>query len=179
MIYTHGITDIDYYRPVFSTIIIMAEYIYCVRDPYVSVIYAAGRFKETSLSAYIEAGINIVLSIILVIWFGLEGIAVGTFIGMTYRMIYMVVYLSKHVIYRPVYKSVKRLVLSLAAMGCSLGLMFLVDTTGSATLWLWIKNAVLSVAVFGTVTLIFDLIFDRELTLSAFRSLLKRNNKNA
>ena len=177
MIYTHGVTDADYYRPVFSTIIVLAEYIYCVRDPYVSVIYAAGRFKETSLSAYIEAGINIVLSVSLVIWFGLEGIAVGTLIGMTYRMIYMIVFLKHHVIHRPVYKSLKRLAVSLAAMAASVGLMCLVDTTGSATLLLWVKNAVLSVLVFGAVTLILDLLFDRELTLWAFRSALKRNKQ--
>lgn len=177
MIYTHGVTDADYSRPVFSTIIVLAEYIYCVRDPYVSVIYAAGRFKETSLSAYIEAAINIVLSVSLVIWFGLEGIAVGTLIGMTYRMVYMIIYLKKHVVHRPIYKSLKRLAISLAAMAASVGLMCLVDTTGSATLLLWVKNAVLSVLVFGAVTLILDLIFDRELTLWAFRSALKRNKQ--
>lgn len=54
LIYTHGVTDTNYYRVIFSTIIIFAEYIYCIRDPYVSVVYAAGKFKETSNSAYQE-----------------------------------------------------------------------------------------------------------------------------
>ncbi len=174
MLYTKGVEDADYYRPVFSMILVLAEYIYCVRDPYVSVIYAAGRFKETSASAYIEAGINIVLSVALVMWLGLEGIAVGTLIGMTYRMIYMIVYLKKHVVHRPIYKSVKRLIISLASMAISVGIMYLADTTGSPDLLLWIKNAALSVVVFGAVTLILDFLFDRELTIWAFRSVLKR-----
>ena len=116
MLYTHGVTDADYFRPVFSAIIIMAEYIYCVRDPYDAAIYAAGKFKETAVSAYIEAGINIVLSVTLVNWLGLEGIAIGTFTGMTFRMIYMIVYLSKNVVYRSWLKPLKRLLISGPAM---------------------------------------------------------------
>lgn len=174
MIYTHGVEDADYYRPLFSAILVMAIYIFCVREPYDSAIYAAGRFKETAISAYIEAGINIVMSVILVNLYGLEGIAVGTFIGMLFRMIYMIVYLSKHVVHRSVLKSIKRLAISAAAMGISYALMHLADTTGSGTLLLWAKNGVLAVAIFGAVTLIFDFLFDRELTVYMFRSLLRR-----
>ena len=179
MLYTHGVNDVNYYRPVFSTIIILAEYIYVVRDPYDATIYAAGRFRETALSAYIEAGINILLSVILVNWLGLEGIAIGTLTGMTFRMIYMIVYLSRHIVHRSVLKSVKRLAISGVAMGLAVWLTHLADTTGSGTWLLWFKNAIMSVAIFGAVTLIFDVLFDRQLTVKAFQSLLKRRKKTA
>ncbi len=174
MLYTHGVTDADYFRPVFSAIIIMAEYIYCVRDPYDAAIYAAGKFKETAVSAYIEAGINIVLSVTLVNWLGLEGIAIGTFTGMTFRMIYMIVYLSKNVVYRSWLKPLKRLLISGPAMLIAFFVMRFADVTGSGTWILWFKNAFLSVAVFGAVTLIADFLFDRQLTMFAFKSVLKR-----
>lgn len=174
MLYTHGVTDADYFRPVFSAIIIMAEYIYCVRDPYDAAIYAAGKFKETAVSAYIEAGINIMLSVTLVNWLGLEGIAIGTFTGMTFRMIYMIVYLSKNVVYRSWLKPLKRLLISGPAMLIAFFVMRFADVTGSGTWILWFKNAFLSVAVFGAVTLIADLLFDRQLTMFAFKSVLKR-----
>lgn len=174
MLYTHGVTDADYFRPVFSAIIIMAEYIYCVRDPYDAAIYAAGKFKETAVSAYIEAGINIVLSVTLVNWLGLEGIAIGTFTGMTFRMIYMIVYLSKNVVYRSWLKPLKRLLISGPAMLIAFFVMHFADVTGSGTWILWFKNAFLSVAVFGAVTLIADFLFDRQLTVFAFKSVLKR-----
>lgn len=174
MLYTHGVTDADYFRPVFSAIIIMAEYIYCVRDPYDAAIYAAGKFKETAVSAYIEAGINIVLSVTLVNWLGLEGIAIGTFTGMTFRMIYMIVYLSKNVVYRSWLKPLKRLLISCPAMLIAFFVMRFADVTGSGTWILWFKNAFLSVAVFGAVTLIADFLFDRQLTVFAFKSVLKR-----
>ena len=174
MLYTHGVTDADYFRPVFSAIIIMAEYIYCVRDPYDAAIYAAGKFKETAVSAYIEAGINIVLSVTLVNWLGLEGIAIGTFTGMTFRMIYMIVYLSKNVVYRSWLKPLKRLLISGPAMLIAFFVMRFADVTGSGTCILWFKNAFLSVAVFGAITLIADFLFDRQLTVFAFKSVLKR-----
>ena len=163
MLYTHGVTDADYFRPVFSAIIIMAEYIYCVRDPYDAAIYDAGKFKETAVSAYIEAGINIVLSVTLVNWLGLEGIAIGTFTGMTFRMIYMIVYLSKNVVYRSWLKPLKRLLISGPAMLIAFFVMRFADVTGSGTWILWFKNAFLSVAVFGAITLIADFLFDRQL----------------
>ena len=166
LIYTHGVTDANYYRVVFSTIIILAEYIYCVRDPYVAVAYAAGKFKETANSAYIEAIINIVLSIILVFKFGLEGIAVGTFIGMFYRMLYLVWFVNKYIMPHPIWKMLKRLGISAGIIIVSCLLISVFDTTGSPTLILWVKNGVLCLVVFCIITIVSNLIFDNKLFLA-------------
>ena len=174
MLYTHGVADVNYFRPLFSTIIILAEYIYCIRDPYVAVIYAAGKFKETAYSAYLEAGINIVLSVILVKEYGLEGIAVGTLIGMAYRMFYMVWYISKNIIYRPVIKAFKRMAISCISIILSLFIMHLVDTTGSDSVVLWIKNGFLCVVVFGLITTLVNYCFDRQLFLVLLESIKRR-----
>ena len=174
LIYTHGVKDVNYYRVIFSTIIILAEYIYCIRDPYISVVYAAGKFKETSNSAYIEAAINIILSIILVFKFGLEGIAVGTFIGMLYRMIYLVWFINKYVMPYPVLKMVKRLSLSMVTIIVSCLIVSALDTTGSPTLILWIKNGVLCFVVFCAVTVILDLIFDNKLFLTVAKKAISK-----
>lgn len=169
LIYTHGVTDVNYYRVIFSTIIILAEYIYCVRDPYVAVVYAAGKFKETANSAYIEAIINIVLSIILVFKFGLEGIAVGTFIGMFYRMLYLVWFVNKHIIPHPMWKMLKRLCISIGTIIVSYLLVSVFDTTGSPTLILWMKNGVICLVVFCIITITLNLIFDNKLSLAIYR----------
>lgn len=174
LLYTHGITDVNYFRPVFSTVIILAEFVYCVRDPYVSVVYAAGRFKETANSAYIEAAINIVLSVILVPRYGLEGVAVGTFIGMFYRMVYLVWYIYKHVLYRPVWKTVKRLLIAAGSMVISCACIQLFDTTGSATFLLWFKNGVISVMTLVVVTVILNLLFEKELTCTMVKHIKKK-----
>ena len=177
LIYTHGVTDTNYYRVLFSTIIIMAEYIYCIRAPYESVIYAAGKFKETSNSAYIEASINIVLSVILVFKFGLEGIAVGTFIGMLYRMIYWIWFINKDIMPYPISNIVKRLSLSIGTIMISCLIVSALDTTGSPTLILWIKNGVLCFAVFCAVTVILNLVFDKEMFLAICKKAVSKRKE--
>lgn len=94
-VYTTNITDANYLQPVFAVLLVLAEFVYCIRDPYVAVAYASGKFRETSKYAIIEALINIVISVILVRSLGLAGIAIGTLIAMVYRMIAHVIYLQK------------------------------------------------------------------------------------
>ena len=95
MIYTSGITDANYYQPVFGIVLVLAESMYLLRSPHVSLAYAANKFKEITLPAYIEAIINIFVSIILMKKYGLIGIATGTLIGMIYRGAFHVYFTSK------------------------------------------------------------------------------------
>ena len=71
---------------------------YIFRLPYHTLVKAAALFKETKLSAIIEALLNIVVSIILLNFWGLVGVAIGTLISMLYRTIYYIFFFSKHII---------------------------------------------------------------------------------
>ena len=51
--------------------------------------------KDIKIPAFIEALLNIFLSIILVSKFGLNGVAIGTLVAMTYRMVFQINYTSK------------------------------------------------------------------------------------
>ena len=99
-IYTKGITDIDYNQPIFGIIIVLAELMYVIREPYVSLAYSANKFKEIKIYGYIEALMNIVISIILVPFYGILGVAIGTLISMTYRTLCQVIYLKRNIINR-------------------------------------------------------------------------------
>lgn len=99
-IYTSGIKDANYYQPLFALIITLANLVYCIREPYRFIILAAGRFKETNFGAMMEAILNLIISISLVRWFGLVGIAIGTLIAVTYRYLYFVYYLKKDILYK-------------------------------------------------------------------------------
>ena len=99
-VYTSNLTDAEYIQPLFGPMIVIAEMIYCCRDPYISVTYAAGHFKQTAVYAYAEALINIVLSVILVGMWGLPGVAVGTIVSMFVRTVLVVVYLKDNILYR-------------------------------------------------------------------------------
>lgn len=94
MTYTQGVTDANYYQPIFGILMIIAEAICCLREPYINMAYSANRLKAITKNTLIEALINILLSIILVPKFGLIGVAIGTIAAMTYRLLFQLSYLK-------------------------------------------------------------------------------------
>lgn len=90
MIYTKGITDTNYYQPLFGALILIAEAIYMIKSPHLALAYSTNKFKEITKACYIEAAINIIISVVLVPKTGLIGVAIGTIIAMLYRTIYQI-----------------------------------------------------------------------------------------
>ncbi len=108
-VYTKGITDANYIIPVFGTLLTAAWGMYCVRLPYNIVVLAIGHYKQTQSSAIIEACLNLTTAIILVLNFGLIGVAIGTLVAMIYRTCYLAWYISKNVINRSLWPFAKHL----------------------------------------------------------------------
>lgn len=109
MIYTRGVTDTDYYQPLFAYTMIFAQSLYCIRIPYNTVICSAGHYKQTQSSAVIETLLNIIISLILVNYWGLIGVATGTVIAIAYRTTSFVKYLRNNILNRKYYKIIKQL----------------------------------------------------------------------
>lgn len=99
-IYTNGINDADYYQPMFAAIIVLANMLYVVREPYRLLILAAGKFRETNFGAVFEAVLNLMLSLILIRRYDLVGVAVGTFVAILFRLLYFMWYLKKDILYK-------------------------------------------------------------------------------
>ena len=101
LLYTKGIADTNYYQPAFALVMVFANLLYCIREPYRYVVLAAGKFKETNIGAIIEAILNVVISIILINKLGLLGVAIGTLFAILYRYIYFIVFLKKNILFLP------------------------------------------------------------------------------
>ncbi len=99
-VYTQGITDVEYQRPIFALLLAASQFVGCIRTPYQNIADAAGHFKQTRNSALIEAMLNLVISIATVIRWGLIGVAIGTLISSLYRTIYLSFYASKNILNR-------------------------------------------------------------------------------
>ena len=112
-VYTLNITDLDYCRPLFGYILIIGEFIWALRQPYNNLIKSAGRFKETRIGAWIEAGCNIIISLVLINKFGLVGIAMGTMISMIIRTTEFIYYANKHILNRKIIYSIKKIIIML------------------------------------------------------------------
>lgn len=100
MVYTKGVNDANYNVPLFAALLTLSQFIRCLQLPYNTLIHAAGHFKQTQTSSIIEAALNIVVSILLVFHFGLNGVALGTAIAVFYRALYLTWYLKRNIIRR-------------------------------------------------------------------------------
>ncbi len=109
-VYTRRVVDVDYFAPAFGKVICLAYALYCIRIPYYSMIKVAGRFKQTQGASFIEAVLNIVISVVAVIRLGLVGVAMGTAVAMGFRTIYLVYYVSFKVFDRKMKIFIKHIV---------------------------------------------------------------------
>lgn len=110
-VYTKGIIDVDYIRPAFGILLVLAELAHAIRLPYSSLTMAAGHFKETMKGAWAEAFLNIFISIFLVSKFGLVGVATGTLVAMIVRTVEFIFHSSKYILKRKIIESIKRILI--------------------------------------------------------------------
>lgn len=173
MIYTKNITDANYYVPTFGILILIAEAIYLLKFPHLNLAYAAGKFKEITKPAFIEAGLNIIISIILVFKFGLIGVAIGTLIAMIYRLVFHVSYSKKIIPNRKVSIFYKKLLIFVIATLIGLGIVYFIPST-TYTIYSWLIHAVIYTLIFGIIYLIISIIFFKK-ELLFFKKYIFRN----
>ena len=99
-LYTSGVHDVEYSRPLFAALFTIAGCFGCFRIPYQAIIESAGHFKQTRNGAFAEALMNIIISVFMVIKFGLIGVAIGTLIATIFRTTQYALYLSKNMVVR-------------------------------------------------------------------------------
>lgn len=108
-IYSKNVSDINYVRPIFALLLVLSEFVHSIRLPYSSLTLAVGHFKETMIGAWIEAILNICISILLVLKFGLVGVAIGTLIAMVVRTFEFIYHTNKYVLNRSIVISLKKI----------------------------------------------------------------------
>ena len=159
LIYTAGINDANYNQPLFGVLIMAATALGCIRDPYINIANAAGHFKKIAKFAYIEALINICLSIILVAKYGLIGVAIGTLVATVFRYFSQLYYLKKNVLFRSMRKGLK-------SLGCYIFVFvssyYLVDTFfefSTKSYLSWLGFAVITFCSVCLITALVILVF--------------------
>lgn len=115
-VYTKGITDTNYFDFPAATLLIIAEALYCIRMPYQALVMSTGKLKETMKGAFVEVGINVISSIVLVWKFGIAGVAFGTLCAMLYRTIEYAIFVSKKILCRKISYFIKHCFVSLGTV---------------------------------------------------------------
>lgn len=160
-VYTKGITDANYYQPLFAILLTLAQCVYCIRLPYNTMVLAAGHYKQTQMSAIIEMILNVIISVVLVFNFSLVGVAIGTLVALSYRTIYLAWYLAHNILEYELSHFLRCIiidfltVLIIAALTYPLELRDL--SYGS-----WVILAFKSIGTILTVVMIVNFIFNRK-----------------
>lgn len=161
-VYTGGITDINYIRPAFAFIIVLAYAVFAVRSPYNILTLAAGHYRQTRNGAFAEAAINVAVSIVGVYFWGIVGVALGTLCAMTFRTVQYAWYLSENILERSFTVFIKRVGTSALSAALSVFVMKLLPEFVIDSYLRWILFGVLTAVVTASVTLLTSLIFSKK-----------------
>lgn len=174
-VYTKGIIDANYIRPLFGFLITISEFMWAIRLPYNSITLAAGHFKETRKGAWVEAIINIIISVILVSKYGIIGVAIGTFIAMLIRTIEFVYHTNKYILKRNIFISIKKILLCAIETTLVLFIIHFIPNVSGDTYISWGLYGIIVFAITVIITLTINFIlYNKDFkqllnTLSIFR----------
>ncbi len=108
-LYTSGVHDVNYIVPAFAYLAVIAMAVQCIRQPYLTVVQAAGHYKETRYGAALEALINIVISLSLTYKFGLMGVTFGLFSANLFRTCQYAYHLRHNILNRKLSRALSTL----------------------------------------------------------------------
>ena len=173
-LYTGGISDIDYYQPLFATLLCLAEYVYCTSLTYNNMIMAAGHIKQTQWISVTEAIINIVLSLVLVKWIGIIGVALGTLIAFAFNTVANIIYMKKYIFDMSLGWIIKVYLVNLASgilATCLLSRIVNNQIRGFVTFFVWAAIVFVCVCL---IDIVINFLFFKKETKSVLSKISKK-----
>lgn len=168
-LYSASFTDgVNYLRWPLVALFTLSGILQSLRLPGLTLICAAGHYKETQGRAIAEAVINITVSLVLIRPLGVVGVLIGMCASFLYRTADVIFYAAKHFVAGTLKTSILRILRNALISGgvVALGIWLIPNTTDS---WLVL---VASAVVFGITALVaivaVNLIFEPK----EFKSLL-------
>lgn len=149
-----------------------------IRIPQLTLVTAAGHFKETQWHALSEAICNIVVSVILVRKWGIYGVLIGTTCSYLLRDIMFIVYINKNILDRNIICTLnnllKMLVIFVTTVLCGI-VISKVITANTWTRWVFVSGGTVAI---GIVFLgVFLWLFDKNCYMVVLNILgIRKNN---
>ena len=173
-VYTMEIKDANYNLPLFGVVIVLASFVYSIKMPYHSLVKTAGAFRQTNKGAWLEAILNLSISIFFVFNYGLIGVVIGTFVSTLVRTIELILYVSKNIVQTKIMESLKKIMLCVVEVAASsFAIHFLIKSILLHNLFEFILLA----SVVFTASAIFVLICNGIIYKDTFVEILKRCRK--
>ncbi len=159
-IYTAGVNDIQYIRPLFAYVFLFAQFMNSVRLPSQMVVEAAGHFKQTKKYVIIEPIINVLMSIVGVLAIGIDGVAFAAAIAITYRTVVFKRYTERVLLVRTQNLLYKRIFFAVVECGITVLVISLLPIKPPESYISWVLYALIvaffsCASVFGCSFLFF------------------------
>ena len=172
-VYTSGVNDVNYNVPVFALLITIAHAMHCIRLPYNLMILAGGHYKQTQKNYIIAAGLNIIVSVIMVSVIGLIGVAIGTLLAMLYQTIWMAWYDSVNFLNWPIKSFLKQMCVDIGTFIMCYCICARLSIAG-LTYYYWLLMAIKVFCVWVIVIMIINTIFYRRFVKTLFSKIVGR-----
>jgi len=174
-IYTSGITDVNYIRPIFAIGMSTVAMANCMRRPYQTLVEAAGHFKQTRNGAIVEVIINVVISAVMTYFFGIIGVVIGSFVASLFRSIQLAVYSMKNIIKLPKLHLFKTYFLYLLTyVAIVLVCDNIVPIPENLNYFTWLCYAVVVMVVSAVVVVAISIIFNKKELIYLKNRLMKK-----
>lgn len=169
------IANNSYIDHTLSMLFLLMCYIDILRTPALNITAASGLFRETKVAPFLEIGLNLSLSLILVNFLGIYGVLLATIITYTVYLLvyYPIVYNQKRFPLRRVYmKMVLHLLLVFAFLWSDLSIDF------NADIFTFAGKGILGVCFFTSVCFLSNWVFFNDDCRGIFHFALAFTRKN-
>ncbi len=173
-VYTSGINDANYNQFWFGVAMSLAQFAYCIKLPYNILVDVSGHFKQTKHYAMAEAVINIIISVVLIKFMGLTGVAIGTLIAAIVRTVHFVIYSNKNFLAGCVKTFVKHLICCAFGVGISIFVISLIPKISIVSFFDWFLYAMIIGVVSLLALAICYLVFFGKIFISITSALKKK-----
>lgn len=170
-VYTLNINDVVYVRPTLALLITLSFITYSIRSPYVTLVQAAGKYKETKVGSYFEAGLNILLTMILVKLTGINGAVIGTIVANLFRSLQYGNYVYRNIIYENAKKVFSKILWLCISLFLNIIVVRLFTINLTVNNWIgWIMLSLITFLICIFVSTIFAFLFYKK----EIKKLIKR-----
>ena len=180
-IYAAGVNDVNYVRAALAIAFVTAGIARTLRSPHVTLVEAAGHFKQNRTLNIVEAGLNLALSVAFVLLWGVTGVVIAMAVSALLRSVLYIIYGSNTILKRGLLPTLKKIASNLVAGALSMLpflLVFHIEARGFLEWFKWAAIAgVWTMLVFVGVNFATDFRAMRDL-LGRLTGLLRRRQTN-
>jgi len=158
-LYTSSIVDVNYLRPTLAIIMVIVSLINSTRIPYKMLVEAAGKHKETRNGAIFEVILNLTISIILVVKYGIIGVIIGTLVAGFMRTIEYSIFCMKKILRINLLHILRHYLLLAISFAVCYFIGVNIQLFDNVSYFSWAANATLVTVISAITVIIVGLLF--------------------